>query len=91
MRDVVGKEIDRASIEFGSELGSGEFGSVFEGAALCWGASCPPVLVCLAQFPLCPWPPACGPRPPIAHTCRPLLAASKCAARQGGDQDAAQV
>ncbi len=31
MRDVVGKEIDRSAIEFGSELGSGEFGSVFEG------------------------------------------------------------
>ena len=31
MRDVVCKEIDRNLIEFGSELGAGEFGAVFEG------------------------------------------------------------
>ena len=34
MRSVVGKEINRDDIEFGSELGSGEFGAVFEGG---WG------------------------------------------------------
>ena len=31
MRDTVGKEIRREDIEFGAELGVGEFGSVCEG------------------------------------------------------------
>jgi len=31
MRTTVNKEIPRDSLEFGAELGSGEFGSVFEG------------------------------------------------------------
>ncbi len=31
MRSTVNKEIDRSKLEFGSELGQGEFGAVFEG------------------------------------------------------------
>nr|BAG55488.1 receptor-type protein tyrosine kinase [Monosiga ovata] len=31
MRETVGKEIDRADLTFGAELGAGEFGQVFEG------------------------------------------------------------
>ena len=31
MRSTVNKEIDRSKLEFGSELGAGEFGAVFEG------------------------------------------------------------
>ncbi len=31
MRDTVGKEINRDDLEFGKELGTGEFGAVFEG------------------------------------------------------------
>ncbi len=31
MRDTVGKEIRRTDLEFGNQLGQGEFGAVYEG------------------------------------------------------------
>ena len=44
MRNTVGKEIDRNDLEFGKELGAGEFGAVFEGILALWKLNIHPIL-----------------------------------------------
>ena len=55
MRNTVNKEIPRDSLEFGAELGAGEFGAVYKGnsmhacvrASLCACVCCCVLFVCI--------------------------------------------